>query len=125
MTPGSPWARFDDLRAGTAIVCPAPSRVLTAERPEEVVAVLAEVETATESGQWAYGYVTYEAAGGLDPDLAVHPPTPGGMPLAWFGLCGEPVAAAPLDAPLPPSQPKAPDAGRPAAMGASDEYTAV
>jgi para-aminobenzoate synthetase/4-amino-4-deoxychorismate lyase len=45
------WARLDDLRAGTAIRCPQPDGVLVAERPDEVVGVLAEVERATESGR--------------------------------------------------------------------------
>jgi para-aminobenzoate synthetase/4-amino-4-deoxychorismate lyase len=72
--------------------------VLVAERPEEVVDVLAEVERATDSGQWAFGYVAYEAAAGLDPHLAVHGSTPMGMPLVWFGLCDEPVPVPPLQA---------------------------
>jgi para-aminobenzoate synthetase/4-amino-4-deoxychorismate lyase len=71
--------------------CPPPHRVLVAERPEEVLDVLTEVERATDSGQWAFGYVAYEAAAGLDPRLAVHGSTPMGMPLVWFGLCDEPV----------------------------------
>jgi para-aminobenzoate synthetase / 4-amino-4-deoxychorismate lyase len=92
------WARFDDLRAGTAVRCPTPYRVLVAERPEQVVDVLTEVERATDAGSWAFGYVAYEAAAGLDPQLAVHGSTPMGMPLVWFGLCTEPVAVPPLDA---------------------------
>ncbi len=92
------WARFDDLRAGTAIRCPEPDRVLVAERPDEVVGVLAEVERATESGRWAFGYVAYEAAAGLDPHLVVHPSTPMGMPLVWFGICDEPTPVPPLEA---------------------------
>ena len=94
---GDPWARFDDLRAGTAVRCPPPRRVLVAERPEEVLDVLTEVERATDSGQWAFGYVAYEAAAGLDPRLAVHGSTPMGMPLVWFGLCDEPVPVPPLE----------------------------
>ena len=93
-----PWARFDDLRAGTAVQCPTPHRVLVAERPEQVVGVLAEVERATDAGDWAFGYVAYEAAAGLDPHLLVHRSTPFGMPLVWFGLCAEPVPVPSLDA---------------------------
>ncbi len=92
------WARFDDLRTGTALGCAAPDRVLVAERRDEVVGVLAEVERATDAGRWAFGYVAYEAAAGLDPHLAVHPAPPMGMPLAWFGICAEPVPVPPLDA---------------------------
>ncbi|WP_232807140.1 chorismate-binding protein [Geodermatophilus chilensis] len=77
--------------------------MLVAERPDQVVDVLAEVERATDAGQWAFGYVAYEAAAGLDPGLAVHPPAADGTPLAWFGLCDEPVPVPPLDAgPEPP-----------------------
>jgi para-aminobenzoate synthetase/4-amino-4-deoxychorismate lyase len=92
-----PWGRFDDLRAGTAVRCPPPHRVLVAQRAEDVAEVLAEVQRATDAGEWAFGYVAYEAAAGLDPGAAVHPPEPDEPPLAWFGLCGEPVPVAGLD----------------------------
>ena len=94
--PASPWARFDDLRAGTAVRCPPPRRLLIAERSDEVLDVLTEVERCTDTGAWAFGYVAYEAAAGLDPQLAVHRSTPMGLPLVWFGLCDEPVPVAPL-----------------------------
>ena len=99
--PRAPWARFDDLRAGTAVQCPTPHRVLVAERPDQVVGVLAEVERATDSGSWAFGYVAYEAAAGLDPHLPVHRSASMGMPLVWFGLCDEPTPVPPLDAAEP------------------------
>src|SRR3712207_8821244 len=54
--------RSDDLRTGTALRCPAPDRILVAEHPAEVAGVLAEVQRATDSGRWAFGYVAYEAA---------------------------------------------------------------
>ncbi len=38
--PAAPWARFDDLRAGTAVQRPTPYRVLIAERPGDVLDVL-------------------------------------------------------------------------------------
>ena len=93
-----PWARFDDLRAGTALRCPTPDRVLVAERPEEVVDVLAEVQRATDSGRWAFGYVAYEAAAAFDPRLVAHPAPPMDMPLVWFGICDEPIPVPPVDA---------------------------
>ena len=92
-----PWARFDDLRAGTAFAFPVVRRVLVAERAEDVVAVLQEVEWATNAGWWAFGYVSYEAAAALDPSLAVHPPPADSVPLVWFGLSDEPVPTQPLD----------------------------
>jgi para-aminobenzoate synthetase / 4-amino-4-deoxychorismate lyase len=95
--PLQPWARFDDLKTGTAVRCPPPYRVLVAERPDEVVGVLAEVERATDAGRWAFGYVAYEAAAGLDPHLPVHGAGLMGIPLVWFGLCDEPAPVPPLD----------------------------
>ena len=73
--PRGPRARFDDLQAGTAFAFPSVRRVLVAERVEDVVAVLAEVERATDAGSWAFGYVAYEAAAAFDPGLAVRPPS--------------------------------------------------
>jgi len=99
-----PWARFDDLRAGVALLCPPATRVLTAVRPDEVAGVLQEVHDATERGSWAFGYVAYEAAAGLDPQLPTRAAAPGGLPLVWFGLCDEPARVDPVTtaaAPLP------------------------
>ena len=98
---GRPWARFDDLRAGTALRCPPPFRVLEARTPGDVVPVLAEVERATAAGHWAFGCLGYEAAAGLDPVLPVLPPDPEGPPLAWFGLCAPPTAVPPVAAGRP------------------------
>ncbi|MFC5997033.1 aminodeoxychorismate synthase component I [Pseudonocardia hispaniensis] len=92
----APWARFDDLRAGTALRCAGPSRVLVAERPTEVLDVLAEVDRATRAGSWAYGYLAYEAASALDPTLPARA-GPEGLPLAWFGLCAEPEPVTPIE----------------------------
>ncbi|MEB3369746.1 aminodeoxychorismate synthase component I [Saccharopolyspora mangrovi] len=82
-------ARFDDLRAGTALRFPAPSGVLIAHQPEEVAPVLDQVHRATSNGRWAFGFLVYEAAAGLDPEFAVHPPQEG-LPLAWFGITDPP-----------------------------------
>ncbi|MEV4643418.1 aminodeoxychorismate synthase component I [Saccharopolyspora sp. NPDC049357] len=82
-------ARFDDLRAGTALRFPAPSGVLITHQPEEVAPVLDLVDRATSNGRWVFGFLAYEAAAGLDPDLAVHSAQEG-LPLAWFGITGPP-----------------------------------
>lgn len=103
-----PWARFDDLTTGEALLCPPPARVLTAERPEEVAGVLDEVHAATEAGSWAFGYVAYEAASGLDPQLPGSPSPPGGPPLVWFGICGEPARVAPVTPPEGAGSPSTP-----------------
>lgn len=99
-----PWARFDDLRTGVAVRCPPPDRVLVADRDQDVVDVLDKVQRATDGGRWAYGFVAYEAAAGLDPQLAVHRRRADGLPLVWFGIGDEPV-------PVPPVGPG--DAGGP------------
>jgi para-aminobenzoate synthetase/4-amino-4-deoxychorismate lyase len=62
------------------------------------VPLLTEVERACAAGDWAFGYVGYEAAAGFDPTLAVAPPSVAGPPLAWFGLCGAPTAVPPVAA---------------------------
>ncbi|GHF49747.1 para-aminobenzoate synthetase/4-amino-4-deoxychorismate lyase [Amycolatopsis bartoniae] len=89
MRPQEAWARFDDLRAGTAWAFPGIAYDLVATRPREVPGVLAELDRATADGWWAFGFVAYEAAAGLDPALPVHDPVPG-LPLAWFGVCAAP-----------------------------------
>ena len=94
------WARFDDLRSGEALLCPTPRRVLTATRADEVAGVLREVDAATSAGSWAFGYVSYEAASGLDPGLPGGP-SPGQPPLVWFGLCDEPARVAPVSGTQP------------------------
>ncbi|MQA34467.1 aminodeoxychorismate synthase component I [Modestobacter roseus] len=104
MTATTPGARFDDLVAGTALRCPPPDRVLVAERADQVAGVLAEVERATAAGSWAFGWLAYEAAPGLDPSLPVAEPAGDGPPLAWFGLCGAPEDVPPVD-PTPGDRP--------------------
>lgn len=89
MRPPMAWARFDDLRAGVALAFPEIAYDLVADRPEHVAPVLAELDRATADGWWAFGFVSYEAAAGLDPSLAVHEPVPG-LPLVWFGVCARP-----------------------------------
>jgi hypothetical protein len=81
-----PWARFDDVILGTGLMFSSPHRVLVAESPREVVPVLDEVDKATREGSWAFGYVAYEAAPGLDAGLAVCDRQPDSPPLVWFGL---------------------------------------
>jgi para-aminobenzoate synthetase/4-amino-4-deoxychorismate lyase len=78
------------VAAGTALAFPASSDVLVARRPSEVVPVLTEVERATERGCWAFGYVAYEAAPGLDPRWRVVEPPGAGFPLVVFALSDSP-----------------------------------
>jgi len=98
--------RFDDLSTGRSFACPAPEAVLHATTADDVLPVLEEVQRATAAGRWAYGYLAYETAPGLDPDLVTHAPAPGDPPVAWFGVGGPPVAVPPVrPAAAPPVRP--------------------
>ncbi|MDO4792106.1 MAG: aminodeoxychorismate synthase component I [Buchananella hordeovulneris] len=84
-----PSARFDDFRAGRSYVFAAPKRVLAATTAAQVGPVLEQVQQAVASGQWAYGFLTYEAAPGLDANLSVRE-ADSTLPLAWFALTDAP-----------------------------------
>ena len=66
------------------------SGVLEARLPGEVEATIVEAERYARSGSWVAGFVSYEAAPGLDPGLEVtgEPDRRGAHPLAWFGIFG-------------------------------------
>ncbi|ELP62600.1 aminodeoxychorismate synthase component I [Streptomyces turgidiscabies] len=102
MTPRTIAARFDDLRSGTAWEFPRVANTMVATRPEQVAPVLAELERATTNGWWAFGFVSYEAASGLDPKLTTHQPLDG-LPLVWFGVCQEPSVVRVVRCPEPGS----------------------
>lgn len=106
-----PWARFDDLRNGVAWRFQASSGdILATARPAEVASILAAVEDATTNGQFAFGFLAYEAACGLDDALFTHPRTADGPPLAWFALADRPtrvpvVCPVSLGDAVPPASP--------------------
>jgi para-aminobenzoate synthetase / 4-amino-4-deoxychorismate lyase len=84
-------ARFDDLTgAEPSFRLVGPAGVLEARRPEEVPGVLAAAEQAAARSLWVAGFVTYEAAPGLDPVLRVRERPAEGpfadLPLAWFAM---------------------------------------
>jgi len=58
-----------------------PVEVLTARTPAEIFQCLEKIE---QSGLWAAGFVSYEAAPAFDEALKTHPP--GDLPLLQFGL---------------------------------------
>ncbi|MHA6615722.1 aminodeoxychorismate synthase component I [Pseudonocardia sp. DLS-67] len=95
MRASRPTARFDDLTVGSALRFAEAGQVLAAWEPAEVAGVLDEVERRTAAGMWAFGFVAYEAAPGLDPALPARDPV-AGLPLAWFALAVEPERAAAL-----------------------------
>ena len=84
-------ARFDDLTgASPSFRLVEPVGVLEATRAGEVVETLEAAEAAAGRGLWVAGFVAYEAAPGLDPDLVVRSREPedpfAGLPLAWFAM---------------------------------------
>ena len=84
-------ARFDDLTGeAPSFRLTDPAGVLEAMRPEDVLPTLAAAEGAAARGLWVAGFVTYEAAPGLDPSLVVRSRDPGDpfarLPLAWFAM---------------------------------------
>ena len=68
--------------------------VIVATSPAEVRPALERIERGVAQGLHAAGFVSYEAATGLDTGLVTR--APGELPLLWFGLFSE---RAPLDAP--------------------------
>ena len=84
-------ARFDDLTGATpSFRLVGPIGVLEATRASEVVSVLEGAEAAAGRGLWVAGFVSYEAAPGLDPALLVRDRDPddafAALPLAWFAM---------------------------------------
>jgi para-aminobenzoate synthetase / 4-amino-4-deoxychorismate lyase len=85
------FARFDDVKPGRSrsLALVSPVNTLQAFSAEEVVGVLAELEEEVERGRWVGGWVSYEAAPGINPALAVRggsEATFGPLPLACFGV---------------------------------------
>jgi para-aminobenzoate synthetase / 4-amino-4-deoxychorismate lyase len=84
-------ARFDDLTGATSSFrLVGPIGVLEATRAGEVVSVLEAAEAAAGRGIWVAGFVSYEAAPGLDPALVVRARGAddafAALPLAWFAM---------------------------------------
>lgn len=63
-------------------------KTVSAYHGHEMVEVLNQVERAAFDGLYAVGFVAYEAASALNPDLPSVPPVDG-LPLAWFALYRE------------------------------------
>lgn len=104
-------ARFDDFLAQRALSFPHAHEVVAAHTVDEVADALRLVEQRCAQGNWAYGFVAYEAAPGLNPDLATHA-SDGPLPLLWFGICGEPTRAAPIAPVTGPPIPRIPASDR-------------
>ncbi|QQK76129.1 aminodeoxychorismate synthase component I [Salicibibacter cibarius] len=77
-----------DFNRGAPLYFRDPVSIIQTEQPNEVEACISKVQTAVDEGFYAAGYISYEAAKGLRPDLSVvsgHK-----MPLVWFGIFEEP-----------------------------------
>ncbi|MDQ4118811.1 MAG: chorismate-binding protein, partial [Actinomycetota bacterium] len=92
---GAPRARVDDMVGGSALVFDGADRVVVAHRPGEVAEALDTVDALTADGRWAFGFVAYEAAPGLDPQLVTHEPADG-FPLVWFAITDPPRRVPPV-----------------------------
>lgn len=91
--------RFDDLRAGVAVVARDLVDEVVADRPDQVPAVLHTVDAAVAAGHPAAGMVAYEGGFGLGDRVPIDPPPPCGElgpPLAWFGIFRRLETAAPV-----------------------------
>ena len=75
-------------QSGSWLAFTRPVDVLIASCPEDVCAVLDAVAAHCSGGGWAAGYLTFEAASGLD--RAFSRPLPAGTALAEFGLFSGP-----------------------------------
>ena len=83
--PWAPTGRPEPLAFG------APREVIAASSIEQVRPALDRVAAAAAGGAYAVGYVSYEAAPAFDPAMRVR--TASGMPLVWFGIHDNPLAA--------------------------------
>ena len=87
----TPYARFDDLRPHRrrSFELMDAEQVLVAGDADDVPGILEAAEAAVEAGKWVAGFVSYEAAPGLDPSLRVTPSAGTGfedLPAAWFAV---------------------------------------
>ncbi|MDX1690700.1 MAG: aminodeoxychorismate synthase component I [Acidimicrobiia bacterium] len=89
-------ARFDDLVSGRSFRLDTPAATWTAGSLDDVSGALRRVEHEARAGRWVAGFVSYEAAPGLDPALRTRQSDPD-LPLAWFAAFEEHV-----DVPAPP-----------------------
>lgn len=63
-----------------------PLRIIAAHSFADVLPALEQVLAAAEEGQWAAGYVAYEAASAFDGAMHTHPNNADRLPLVWFGI---------------------------------------
>ncbi len=71
------WLRFSN-----------PLKIFEAQTENDVLPVLYEIQSATEGGRYAAGFVSYEASHAFDSALRVKQTS--GFPLVWFGIYDKP-----------------------------------
>ena len=79
-----PVVLFESHRKGTSFRFCDPCDIICVSHPKDVGPAFDLIERAVHSGLHAAGFLSYEAASGLDPVLKTH--VPGDFPLMWFGL---------------------------------------
>ncbi|CCQ94278.1 Para-aminobenzoate synthase, subunit I [[Clostridium] ultunense Esp] len=65
-----------------------PVKIISTSNPEKIIPSLREIQRAIDSGLYAAGYISHEAAPAFDPRFRVK--KGGAMPLLWFGLFHNP-----------------------------------
>ena len=83
-TPTVIFESFDRRRDAASFSFTGLVEVVTARSDAEVLPALRRIEAEVAGGLHAAGYISYEAATGLDTALTAHPSGP--LPLIWFGL---------------------------------------
>ncbi|MEY5099536.1 MAG: hypothetical protein RJA36_2255 [Pseudomonadota bacterium] len=97
-----------------------PQRVLQADRPDQVLSLLEQVQAEARAGRWCVGYLAYEAAPAFDAALRVHVAE---GPLAWFAVF-DAARPWPQDQALPPGAAEAAQQPAKASWGTGPEREA-
>ena len=74
-----------------AVILSGPSRILVAERLEEISGLLSEIEAEQAQGRYVAGYLAYEAGAAFG--FEVRTPAPDALPLAWMAVYPQEAAA--------------------------------
>jgi len=67
-----------------------PEKIISADKTEQIIAALEEIDNAVKQGYYAAGYLTYEAAPAFEPAMRVVTPDIRSGPLLYFGLYRRP-----------------------------------
>lgn len=84
MFPGKNTVVLFDAASRQWLAFAHPHRVIEARAVPQVLPALRDLESETERGRWAAGFLAYEAAPAFDPALQTRPA--GDFPLLWFAV---------------------------------------